>query len=83
MLRRIGRGEPFWRAHRTHFYQRATDCGYSVTAIVARVFAVNVGLVALAAATVVWPDRLVGAVSLAVATGLVGWLLYAFARGKS
>ena len=36
---RIARGEPIWQAHRTHFYQRATDNGFSVPAIVTRVFA--------------------------------------------
>src|ERR1700738_3862324 len=33
---RVVRGEPFWRAHRTHFYQRATDCGLTVREIVTR-----------------------------------------------
>ena len=32
LLRRMARGEPFWAAHRTHFYQRATDNGFSVLA---------------------------------------------------
>ena len=27
---RVVRGEPFWTAHRSHFYQRATDNGFSV-----------------------------------------------------
>ena len=40
LLRRMKKREPFWQAHRTHFYQRATDRGFSVSAIVARVFAV-------------------------------------------
>ena len=48
LLRRIINREPFWQAHRTHFYQRATDAGFSVPEIVARVFVVNVALVALA-----------------------------------
>src|SRR5262249_60591349 len=30
---RVVKGEPFWRAHRTHFYQRATDNNYSVPEI--------------------------------------------------
>jgi UDP-N-acetylmuramyl pentapeptide phosphotransferase/UDP-N-acetylglucosamine-1-phosphate transferase len=83
LLRRIGRGEPFWQAHRTHFYQRATDRGLSVREIVARVFAVNLGLVALATATVLWPGRLLDAAALACAAALVGWLLLSFRRGKS
>ena len=83
LLRRIGRGEPFWQAHRTHFYQRATDRGFSVLQIVARVFAVNLGLVALAAATVLWPSRWLDAAALACATALVAGLLFSFRRGQS
>ena len=52
LLRRLWNGERIWEAHRTHFYQRATDLGLSVYGIVGRVFAVNVVLAALAIATV-------------------------------
>jgi UDP-N-acetylmuramyl pentapeptide phosphotransferase/UDP-N-acetylglucosamine-1-phosphate transferase len=83
LIRRIVRGERFWQGHRTHFYQRATDGGYSVPEIVARVFAINIGLVALAVATAVWPERSVGVAALACAAALVGWLLHCFARGKA
>jgi UDP-N-acetylmuramyl pentapeptide phosphotransferase/UDP-N-acetylglucosamine-1-phosphate transferase len=48
LLRRILRKEPFWVAHRTHFYQRATDNGYSVTHVVTVVFTLNLLLSALA-----------------------------------
>jgi UDP-N-acetylmuramyl pentapeptide phosphotransferase/UDP-N-acetylglucosamine-1-phosphate transferase len=82
LLRRIVHREPFWLAHRSHFYQRATDRGFSVAAIVARVFAVNAALIALAAATVIWPGRLVSVLALAVGAALVAWLLYVFARGR-
>ena len=76
LLRRITNREPFWQAHRTHFYQLATDRGFSVPEIVARVFTVNVALVALAVASVLWP----GPVGAAIALGggaavLVGGLL--------
>ena len=36
LLRRIARREPFWAAHRSHFYQRATDNGFTVRAWSAR-----------------------------------------------
>src|SRR5262249_20756586 len=52
LLRRIARREPFWAAHRTHFYQRATDNGYTVLAVATEVFALNVVLAALALASV-------------------------------
>ena len=55
LLRRFVNGEKIWQAHRTHFYQRATDNGFAVLDIVRRVFALNLGLVALALATV-WFD---------------------------
>ena len=82
LLRRMARGEPFWQAHRTHFYQRATDRGLTVPAIVARVFAVNLALVAIAVTTIVWPGFQVGAAALAAATALVAWLLHDLARGR-
>jgi UDP-N-acetylmuramyl pentapeptide phosphotransferase/UDP-N-acetylglucosamine-1-phosphate transferase len=82
LLRRLVMGEPFWQAHRTHFYQRATDHGWSVGQIVTRVFAVNVGLVALAVLTVLWPSALNAAAALAGAAALVAWLLFSFARGQ-
>jgi UDP-N-acetylmuramyl pentapeptide phosphotransferase/UDP-N-acetylglucosamine-1-phosphate transferase len=83
LVRRIARGERFWQAHRTHFYQRATDCGLTVPAIVARVFAGNLALAAIAATTIVWPGRQVGAAALACAAALVAWLLYSLTRGRS
>ncbi len=43
LLRRMIRREPFWAAHRSHFYQRATDNGFTVLRVVSEVFALNVG----------------------------------------
>ena len=82
LLRRIVKREPFWQAHRSHFYQLATDRGFSVPAIVGRVFVTNLALVALATASVLWPGALSAAIALVGGTMLVGWLLYQFARGK-
>ncbi|MPZ57876.1 MAG: glycosyl transferase [Rhizobiales bacterium] len=76
--RRLVRGEKIWQAHRTHFYQRATDNGYTVRAIVGRVFAVNLGLVALAAATIAYPSAALDTVALALGAVLVGALLCQF-----
>ena len=44
LLRRLTNGEPVWQAHRSHFYQRATDNGFSVYRIVGRVFLLNIAL---------------------------------------
>src|SRR5262249_8700933 len=82
LLRRMKKGEQFWQAHRTHFYQRATDHGWSVLQIVSHVFAVNVALVALAVATVLWPGRLTSTLTLIPGAALVGWLLWSLSRGR-
>ncbi len=83
LLRRIGNGEPVWQAHRTHFYQRATDRGFTVPEIVGRVFAVNLALVGLAAITVAFPAFAISFAALAVGGALVAWLLARFARGPT
>jgi UDP-N-acetylmuramyl pentapeptide phosphotransferase/UDP-N-acetylglucosamine-1-phosphate transferase len=83
LLRRMKNGEPFWQAHRTHFYQLAIVRGFSVPEAITRVFAVNIALVALAIGTVLWPGRWGAALALAAACAVVGWLLAVFARGRS
>ena len=52
LLRRLARREPFWAAHRSHFYQRATDNGFTVWRVVGEVFALNVLLAALAVGSI-------------------------------
>ena len=82
LARRLVAGERVWQPHRTHFYQRATDGGFSVSEIVGRVFAVNVGLAALAVVSVTvsgWPAAVA---TLVVGAVLVAWLLRGFARGQ-
>ena len=81
LLRRAVNREPVWQAHRSHFYQRATDLGYTVLEIVARVFVANIALAGLALATIFLPSRLTEIIAITVGMGLVGWLLVAFARG--
>ena len=82
LLRRTARGEPLLQAHRTHFYQRAADNGFTTTGIVARVFAVNIGLGVLSVTTVLIPNPITGIVALIAGTILVTWLLVVFAQGK-
>lgn len=74
--RRLARGERIWEAHRTHFYQRATDNGMSVHAVVGHVFAVNVGLVILAVGTIARPSLTMDGGAILVGVMLVGWLLW-------
>jgi UDP-N-acetylmuramyl pentapeptide phosphotransferase/UDP-N-acetylglucosamine-1-phosphate transferase len=79
LIRRIVAGEPFWQAHRSHFYQRACDLGFSVPAIVTRVFLTNLALAGLAYLTAVTHHAGVTVLSLVIGAGLVAWLLASFA----
>ena len=51
LLRRLARGEKVWEAHRSHFYQKATDNGFSALEVSAHVFGLNLALAGLAAVT--------------------------------
>jgi UDP-N-acetylmuramyl pentapeptide phosphotransferase/UDP-N-acetylglucosamine-1-phosphate transferase len=82
LLRRIARREPFWAAHRTHFYQRATDNGYTVSAVVTEVFALNVVLAALALASVWLNSATADIVLVAAGGGAVALLLYRFSHQR-
>jgi UDP-N-acetylmuramyl pentapeptide phosphotransferase/UDP-N-acetylglucosamine-1-phosphate transferase len=83
LLRRAVRSEPVWQAHRSHFYQRATDNGFHVIEVVARVWAVNLALAVLALATILFPSRTTDIIALSVGAALVAWLLVVFARGRA
>jgi len=82
LIRRIARGEKFLEAHRSHFYQQATDNGFSVNAIVARIFAVNLCLIALAATTLMTDSRVAHVAALAAGCAIVSWLLLAFSKRR-
>jgi UDP-N-acetylmuramyl pentapeptide phosphotransferase/UDP-N-acetylglucosamine-1-phosphate transferase len=83
LLRRLANREPVLQAHRSHFYQQATDGGFSVYQIVGRVFLLNVALVGLAATTLLTPSNLFHAVALIAGCVLVAFLLYRFAAAKA
>jgi UDP-N-acetylmuramyl pentapeptide phosphotransferase/UDP-N-acetylglucosamine-1-phosphate transferase len=82
LVRRVIRGERFWQAHRIHFYQLATERGFTVREIVARVFLLNLCLCALAAVTILMPTTLGDVLALVAGFALVIALLFAFAHGK-
>jgi UDP-N-acetylmuramyl pentapeptide phosphotransferase/UDP-N-acetylglucosamine-1-phosphate transferase len=82
LARRLIRGERVWQAHRTHFYQRATERGFAVTEVVVRVFVLNLALAALALVSAIEPDIRVDLATLALGGALVAWLLGTLARGK-
>jgi UDP-N-acetylmuramyl pentapeptide phosphotransferase/UDP-N-acetylglucosamine-1-phosphate transferase len=82
LLRRLFRGERVWEAHREHFYQQALANGLSVPEVVARVFALNLALAALAAATLLVPSALLSAAALVGGAILVGLTLRRFASAS-
>ena len=82
LARRLACGENVLDAHRTHFYQRATDRGFSVTDVVVRVFVVNLALAGLAIASVNATSAWARIAALALGIALVAGLLISLARGK-
>lgn len=83
LLWRLGRGEKFWRPHRSHYYQVATDNGFRVPEVVGLVFAANLALAALALATLLMPSWPVTVSCLCAAGALVGLLLHRFATPRA
>lgn len=83
LLRRIARGEAFWDAHRSHFYQRATDNGFSVMRVVGEIFVLNIVLAALAWLTVSMNSAGVDAAALVAGLGATTLLLARFGRQGS
>ena len=82
LLRRLRAGERIWVAHRTHFYQRATDSGFSVSQVVGNVLALNVVLALLAIACAAIPSYRVHALMLVAGAGAVAIVLVRFARRR-
>ena len=76
LIRRIFRRESFWTAHRMHFYQLATDNGFTVTRVIGEVFALNLVLALLAIITVCTVSLTITALALlmgAIAVSVVLW----------
>ena len=73
LFRRIARREQFWSAHRSHFYQRATDNGFTVAQVIGEVFVLNLVLALLAVVTV-----RAGSTAAAIACLLAGAIAIAF-----
>ena len=83
LVQRWRRGEKVWQAHRSHYYQRALDAGFSAPEVTAAVLRLNIMLAALALTTVVIKKMVVGWAALAIAVMLTAWLLQMLERGKS
>jgi UDP-N-acetylmuramyl pentapeptide phosphotransferase/UDP-N-acetylglucosamine-1-phosphate transferase len=82
LLRRLAKREKVWEAHRSHFYQKATDNGFSALQVSAHVFGLNLVLAGLAAMTLVWSSGAVQAAALAVGVVLVGLVLRRFSQPR-
>ena len=80
LIRRQLAGEKVWIAHRSHFYQRATDNGFSVLEVVTRVLVLNILLCVLAAASILWHSLTADAVFLILGCAAVTALLVHFSR---
>ena len=83
LLRRIARREPFWAAHRTHFYQRATDNGFTVWRVVSEVFLLNIVLAALAIGSIITRSAAVEILFLIAGGVATGSVMYRFSRRRS
>lgn len=83
LLRRAARREAVWMAHRSHFYQRATDNGFAVIEVVRTVFLLNIGLAVLAGLSVYFDSATASVSLLAVGAIAVAFVLRAFATKRS
>jgi UDP-N-acetylmuramyl pentapeptide phosphotransferase/UDP-N-acetylglucosamine-1-phosphate transferase len=82
LARRIAKREPFWTAHRSHFYQQATDNGFTPSRVVGEVFALNIGLAVLAVGSVRAGSGLIDISVSLTGAAAVAFLLYRFSRKR-
>ena len=83
LVLRISRGEPFWVAHRSHFYQRAIQNGFTVSQVVGEVFVLNLVLAGLAIASVHANSIGWRVALLAIGAMVVALTLYRFSVKKT
>jgi UDP-N-acetylmuramyl pentapeptide phosphotransferase/UDP-N-acetylglucosamine-1-phosphate transferase len=83
LFRRIIRREPFWSAHRTHFYQRATDNGFTVARVTGEVFTLNLVLALLAVASVRAGSTAITILSVLAGAVAVAVVLRRFSRAQA
>ncbi|TXH83158.1 MAG: glycosyltransferase family 4 protein [Rhizobium sp.] len=82
LLRRLMKGEAIWVAHRSHFYQQATNNGFSVTRVVGDVFILNIALSAFAAITIWMKSPTMQIVMILLGIGVVTIVLRRFSRQR-
>ncbi len=77
LIRRLLRGEKVWQAHRSHFYQKAVQAGWSHADVSRRILSANAGLIALAAISLERPWAALGGACL-----IVSGLLFLLSRPR-
>ncbi|THD70210.1 MAG: glycosyl transferase [Bradyrhizobium sp.] len=82
LLLRLARGEPVWAAHRSHFYQRATDNGFTVWRVVGEVFALNMLLAVLAIGSAMSPSAAAAVMALATGGLATAFLMHRFSQSR-
>ncbi len=82
LMRRVMRREPFWIAHRSHFYQRATDNGFTVVQVVSEVLTLNLALAALAAFSIKAPTSAATALLVGLGVAAVAATMFRFSRPR-
>lgn len=83
LFRRIARREPFWSAHRTHFYQRAIDNGFTVSRVIGEVFALNLVLAGVAIVAVCAGSIMIEMIILLAGAIAIGFVLRRFSRPQA
>lgn len=82
LLKRLMKGEAIWVAHRSHFYQQATNNGFSVMQVVGEVFILNIVLAGFAAITIWQKSPYVQGISLLLGISAVALVLSRFSRKR-
>jgi UDP-N-acetylmuramyl pentapeptide phosphotransferase/UDP-N-acetylglucosamine-1-phosphate transferase len=82
LLRRLARREPFWAAHRSHFYQRATDNGFTVWRVVSEVFVLNFALAVLAIASTKTQSAAIAIMLVVIGAVAVAGVMYRFSQPR-
>jgi UDP-N-acetylmuramyl pentapeptide phosphotransferase/UDP-N-acetylglucosamine-1-phosphate transferase len=80
---RLCRGEKVWVAHRSHFYQHATNNGFRVIEVVRDIFGLNIVLAALATVSIGMRSMVSDVALFALGTTCVAIVLQRFARSPN
>jgi UDP-N-acetylmuramyl pentapeptide phosphotransferase/UDP-N-acetylglucosamine-1-phosphate transferase len=82
LIRRSYNREPIFRAHRSHFYQRAVINGMAVPEVTTRVFLLCLLLASLAVATAMTSSPVADLLLVCLGATATAYVLYGLARGR-